>query len=165
MILYIVYFILLINNYQYKIVTKKEVLKTFLKFRQQLGLSFSKGVVKKFWGEEGVRLLSGLDNHRSSQKIKFLNISKIEKEKIAYFLERKEYFIFLDILKFIGISGSIAAGNVDKDDDIDLFIVVKDHTLWLYRFILFIRLRRNRHIRTVSSIDVKNKFCINYIVE
>ena len=51
----------------------------------------------------------------------------------------KKYISFFQILgfvKFIGISGSVAAKIANPEDDIDLFIVVKNGSSWLYRGIL-----------------------------
>ena len=68
-------------------------------------------------------------------------------------------------LQFIGISGSVAAGFAKDDDDIDVFVVVKDGTMWLYRgIIVFLNLFHNK-IRAKRHKNIKNKLCLNLICE
>lgn len=66
---------------------------------------------------------------------------------------------FLPTVYFVGLTGSVAAGGFD-DDDIDFFIITKEHTLFVTRFLavaalLFFGVRRRNERR------VKNKICLN----
>lgn len=69
----------------------------------------------------------------------------------------------IGVVKYIGISGSVAAGVAKEDDDIDLFIIVKDHTAWIFRLISKLTLRENT-VR-YGQKEQKDLICINYICE
>lgn len=65
-------------------------------------------------------------------------------------------------IKLVAITGSVAIGNPDEDDDIDLLIVTSSHTLWLTRlfliplFSLFFKRRQPKLFQRQS-----NSFCFN----
>ena len=69
----------------------------------------------------------------------------------------------IPIIKFIGISGSLAANNplVGKDGrlDMDLFIITSSRSLWIFALFtkLFTGLRLNKFFR--------NPLCFNYIMD
>jgi hypothetical protein len=86
---------------------------------------------------------------------KKLNISKNLLEKI----------VISPFVKFVGVSGSVASEFVKEEDDIDLFIVVKNDTVWIYRFLLYVKNLSEDNIRAKGNSDVKDKLCINYLVE
>ena len=70
------------------------------------------------------------------------------------------------LMKFVGVSGSVAAGFAKEDDDIDLFLVVKNHTAWIYRGLIAIKNLFHHRIRRISNGGiVKDKFCVNLICE
>lgn len=122
----------------------------------------------------GSSLISDLD-----WKIKGLLRKDIEnsavKRKVGYLKENLHIFDVMNLVQFIGISGSVAAGTAKEDDDIDLFIVVRNGTGWLYRGLLLLKNVFNRKIRMGGGISVRrheglggrfrDKFCINLIVE
>jgi len=79
--------------------------------------------------------------------------------KAAYFLS------FIPTIQFIGISGGLAIGNAKKDDDIDLFIITKEKTLygtrlWTLLMLEFLDLRRKR-----TDNSHADKICVNLIIE
>ncbi len=56
---------------------------------------------------------------------------------------------FIPTLKFIGVSGSLSMNNAGKHDDIDLFFITAENTLWMSRalvcLILFLKgIKRNK---------------------
>lgn len=64
-------------------------------------------------------------------------------------------------VKLIGLSGSVAMMNAEKDDDIDLFIITAKNRMWTARIIgIFIAhimgIRRRR-----GEQNVENKICLN----
>ena len=68
---------------------------------------------------------------------------------------------FLPTVMCIAVTGSVAVGNAKKEDDIDLLIIVKKHTMWTTRFFvtLFIELTgMRRHPHTHEATD---KICLN----
>ncbi|HRT40032.1 MAG TPA: hypothetical protein P5299_01555 [Candidatus Woesebacteria bacterium] len=63
---------------------------------------------------------------------------------------------------FIGVTGSVAAEFPKRNDDIDLFIIVKNNTLWLTRFWLriFIWQQKIPH-RRYGRKEKADEFCFN----
>lgn len=71
------------------------------------------------------------------------------------------FFTWIPMVKLLGISGSLSMQDADKDGDIDIFLVTKDQTLWITRFIVLVitRLLRLMHIHPAA------KLCWNLIQE
>jgi len=64
----------------------------------------------------------------------------------------------------IGISGSLAMKNATVSDDIDLFIITKENSIWITRLLvtlilLFLNKKRNRRMRNASG-----RFCTNMFI-
>jgi len=75
------------------------------------------------------------------------------------------YLSFIPTIQFIGISGSLALENVQKDDDIDFFIITKRKTLfmtrlWIALVLEWLQLRRKRSDRTAAD-----KVCVNLLLD
>jgi hypothetical protein len=91
--------------------------------------------------------------------------------KIAYLRDNMRKLLVLDWVKFIGITGSVAAGTVKEEDDIDVIIVVKNHRLWLYRLLVWLRnfgnglIGRQSLLHPYSGQAAKNKICMSLMVE
>lgn len=123
-------------------------------------------IVKKTWGEE---LLGGLIKRYPSLKNDLgwdpdrLGIAKQKSRQVYELTNQLKLFKPLGLVKYVGISGSIAAGTYKPGDDIDLFIIVKDHTSWFYRGLLKVLLGDNA--RLVEDRDIGDKLCINFICE
>jgi hypothetical protein len=88
--------------------------------------------------------------------------TKAKEHIIRYYL--KTLSIFPQI-RLVGYSGSMAAYNANKSDDIDLFIITKNKRLWTSRFICIILayafyLKRNRSIN-----NAPNKVCLNMFID
>lgn len=69
-------------------------------------------------------------------------------------------------IQMVALTGSVAANNAKKEDDIDLMFVTSANTLWLTRplvvFLLKLRsLRRPPCLPEHSSLRVNNLFCDN----
>ncbi len=94
------------------------------------------------------------------------NLPEVEKKlllakKAAYHLS------YIPTVYFIGISGGVAIGNVEKKDDIDLFIIVKKNTLfitrlWILAFLELLDMRRRRH---ASREGAQDKICVNLLID
>jgi hypothetical protein len=66
----------------------------------------------------------------------------------------------------VGISGSVGAGFAKEDDDIDVFVVVRNYTSWIYRVIITLKNLFHHRIRMIRNGGmVKDKFCVNLICE
>ena len=89
------------------------------------------------------------------------SLLKIEKaKKVSFFLSK------IPSIMLLGISGSVAAKNAKKEDDIDLFIVTYKNTLWISRLLMILFLKVLGMYRSKGKKDVENKFCLNmYLTE
>ncbi len=123
-------------------------------FRKNMGVPMPKEKVVAFWGER-YKDISGVEN---SKRVKYIEKKKdLVKKNIGNML-------FLDWVKFISITGSVAAGTAQEKDDVDVFIVVKNNRMWLYRAFLTMKLGR-KSLRRVWGKPVKDKIDTNFICE
>lgn len=86
---------------------------------------------------------------------------RISREKIEKGRGLLLLFGKLPWVKFIGVSGSVAAMNANESDDVDLFVIASKNHLWTARFCLtvlsmIIGKRRGRTDQTF-----KDKLCFN----
>ncbi|NMC35505.1 hypothetical protein GYA49_00505 [Candidatus Beckwithbacteria bacterium] len=85
---------------------------------------------------------------------------KLEKaQKLSHLLQ------FCPGVLAICLTGSMAVGNVKKDDDLDFLIITKPNQLWLARFLVLgmaqlLGVRRKPHDHTVTD-----KLCLNIFLE
>ena len=131
-----------------------------MNFRSMMNMYLSKDDIKRIWGKSYFRSLAG-------EKRKVLKDNQNEQviRKKVLCTKYIKYFKIFNWVKFIGISGSVAAGFAKEEDDIDIFIVVRNDTLWIYRgLVVFLALFHNR-IRSKRHRDVKDKLCLNLICE
>ncbi|MBI2031384.1 MAG: hypothetical protein HYT08_02100 [Candidatus Levybacteria bacterium] len=84
------------------------------------------------------------------------------KLKIAQSIIKK--ISFFPTILLIGISGALAMKNADKNDDIDLFIITKENTLWISRIFLILILKLMGSYREREDSDINNKICLNMFV-
>ena len=136
-----------------------------IRFKSNMGLAVSMKKAQYIWGKSAVKdlpdeILKKLERGTKESSYKTI------KEKI-YTAERNIHILYVfNWVRFIGISGSVAAGFVKEEDDIDLFIVVRNNCAWIYRGILTLKNIFNHVIRTKKDGEsVKDLFCINFIVE
>lgn len=133
--------------------TKQKISQLVL-FRKNMGVKTPKEKVVFFWGK----------NFKNIQAIENFKREKFVEKKINIVRENINSILFLDWVKFVGITGSVAAGTAKEKDDIDVFIVVKNNRMWLYRAILTTRLGKES-LRRVWGKPFKNKIDTNFICE
>lgn len=97
------------------------------------------------------------DNHIAVRKLKMIK-SQVDKLLVGKFV------------KFIAVTGSVAAGTAKDEDDIDVMVVVENGRLWLYRFMVWLKNTgsgsfRRQGFLVHSGSDVKDKICMNLLVE
>ncbi len=68
-------------------------------------------------------------------------------------------------LLFVGVSGSLAAQNVTRYDDIDLFIIVKRNSIFVSRFLILLFLQRMGLRRSRGQKETANKICVNLLID
>lgn len=125
-----------------------------------MNISLSKEKVKYIWGK---KFLKSLDKEVLNNLEEDENSNIQKKKEIA-----NENISKLKVLKwvqFIGISGSVGAGFAEEGDDIDVFIVVKDGTMWIYRAIVVFQNLFHNKVRAKRHKNVKDKLCVNLICE
>lgn len=71
-------------------------------------------------------------------------------------------FSRIPMVRFIGITGSLAMGNADKKSDIDLFIITTAGTLWITRLLVrVVSLLGGVKLRKVGGSEHKDSLCLN----
>ena len=125
-----------------------------------MNISLSDNNVKYIWGK---KFLKNLDEN--TLKILEEKENKSVRKKIEITKNNISKLKLFKWVRFIGISGSVAAGFATEEDDIDVFVVVKDGTMWIYRAIIVFRNLFHNKIRAKKHKDVRDKLCINLICE
>lgn len=125
-----------------------------------MGISIDREVLFTFWEEE---ILKGIE-------LEDISTGKIESscliKKVQIARDSIKYLLVSNWVKFIAISGSVASGFAKEEDDIDIFVVVKNDRTWIYRAIILSRNVFHRKIRMGDGKEgVKDKLCINFISE
>lgn len=67
----------------------------------------------------------------------------------------------LPSIQFVGLTGSVAAGNANDGDDIDVFIITTPQALWFTRFVVLVYTHVLGVRRSYGENKVKNKLCFN----
>ncbi len=123
-------------------------------FRKNMGVKTPKDKVVFFWGKD----LKNMQNIENFKREKFVE------DKINIVKENINSILFFDWVKFVGITGSVAAGTAKEEDDIDVFIIVKNDRMWLYRAFLTMKLGK-KSLRRVWGKPFKDKIDTNFICE
>ncbi len=121
-------------------------------FRSLFGMGVTKEESKYIWGKEYRGASKGKKNIYVDKKV------EIAKKNIPVLLVG-------NLVRFIGISGSVGSGFAKEEDDIDIFVVTRNGTMWLYRALVQIKNIFHRKIRIKGEKDVKDKLCLNLITE
>lgn len=90
---------------------------------------------------------------------------KISCKKIIFTNKIASYLAFIPTVYLIGISGALAMKNSDEKDDIDLFIIAKENTLWTTRLFILLFLQFLGVLRRRNEKNLKNKICLNMLVD
>ncbi len=122
-------------------------------FRKRFGANLSSSHIESIFGVKGA--------DGNSKEIP----NRIWLSKIEIALGYVKYMLVFDWVRFIAVTGSVGAESAKDADDIDLFIVVKNNRMWLYRGLMTINPWLYRRTRREGITNVKNRFCINLIVE
>ncbi|MBP8979393.1 hypothetical protein KBG23_02855 [Candidatus Dojkabacteria bacterium] len=123
-----------------------------LQFRSLFNKDITKGECMRIWG----KVYKGAS--KSKQTIHAEEKIKVAKKNVSFLLVG-------NFVKFIGVSGSVGSGFAKDDDDIDVFVVTRNGTMWLYRALVKIKNIFHRKIRIKGEKDVKDKLCLNLIAE
>lgn len=122
-------------------------------FRKRFGANLSSSHIENIFGIKG-----GEDGIKEIP-------NSIWSAKLEIALRFVKYMKVLDWVRFIAVTGSVGAESAKDDDDIDILIVVKNDRMWLYRGLMMINPWLYRNIRKEGITNVKNRLCINLVVE
>lgn len=130
-----------------------EGLKKILFFRKQMKSPLDDALLTEFW--PSISVLGRGDSSRE-------NLYQLKKQIVLEKAKILKRLMKFGIVKYVGISGSVAAGTYKGGEDIDLFIVSANDSAWIVRFYSKIFTRGGR---TYGSKELRNSLCINFIVE
>ncbi len=108
------------------------------------------------WQYKGDKSIKSITSIKSKKRIER---EKYSKNKLTIAKKASQILAKIPTIKFVGITGSLAMMNSNKDSDIDLMIITKKGTLWLTRLICLICLIGQ--IRRAGSKKEKDKLCLN----
>ena len=97
----------------------------------------------------------------------FLKIQHYAEQKKAIILSRIHILTWIPTIECICITGSVAANNAQKKDDIDLLIITSPGTLWTTRLMLTVitELFQIRRRPKADINQVENKWCFNLFLD
>ena len=130
-------------------------------FRSLMSLPVFKEDIERIWGKQYLKKILKQYPNRIPNK----NENLIVKEKIQRAQENISSLLALNLVKFIGVTGSVAAGFAKEEDDIDVFVVVRDGSMWLYRGLVALRNIFQNKVRAKRHRDVRDKLCLNLVCE
>lgn len=68
---------------------------------------------------------------------------------------------YIPTISMVGVTGGLAVNNADNEDDIDLLIVARHHTLWMTRFMATVLIELVSKRRHPMDTKVSNAVCLN----
>jgi hypothetical protein len=116
------------------------------------------------WGEEDIRrVIEGQRLEISDGES--LNRESRRKLSMVRKIFRDRWLKFLPMV-MVAVTGSVAAGNPDREDDIDLLVVTKNNRLWLTRILLKMWGRWKKiKMRSFGKEEKKDELCFNLWME
>ena len=129
----------------------------FIKFRRNIPVKTTIEEFKNIFGK-----ISQEEIERFRLINKRLNEETINR-KLRILYKYREILFISDWVRYIGVTGSIAAGSAKESDDIDIFVVVKNDRMWIYRGLMLLKMIGKS--RKAKKNYQKDLFCINMIIE
>lgn len=129
----------------------------FIKFRKNIPVNTTIDEFTNIFGKPSSKEIEkyGLIKSRSN--------NNFVKSKMDILYKYRDILFIFDWVRYIGVTGSLAAGSVRQGDDIDIFIVVKNGRMWIYRGLMLLKMLGKS--RRASNDYQKDLFCINMIIE
>lgn len=90
---------------------------------------------------------------------------KISEEKIKSVERTVTILRYIPTLRCIGLSGSLAKKNADKDADIDLFVITAAGTLWISRLLILVVLQLLGKRRSRGMKSAEDRVCLNFLLD
>lgn len=87
--------------------------------------------------------------------------NRISQKKIKIATKASKIMAFVPTVKMVGITGSLAMRNADKDSDIDLIVITKKGKLWSTRIVVYLMLKlMNFKVRKPGKNE-HGELCLN----
>lgn len=172
------------ENYEKKAILKTIIYSDIFDFplkKEEIWAYLSVENGKRIGREKFYKILNELTNSKKAYLRKINDLYCLKgRENIVLIREQREkesrgkilaaqkiskFLSFIPTIKLIGLSGSLSLKNSKKDDDIDLFIIVRKNTLWASRLIFVLVLDLFRKRRRKKSKNISNKFCLNMFID
>ncbi|GEM_PF-6457384 len=150
-----------------------QILGNWLKFRRPLGLPLREENITMVFGKDGFNRYKVLVKELQ-KNLKQLHPPTSESEKkFRYFhQELLPGLLNIPFIKFVAVTGSVATGNAKEIDDIDLFIIVRNHTAWIFRILTYLiltgralKMKKKSPLNRAKLDTNANILCLNYIIE
>lgn len=129
----------------------------FIKFRRNIPV---KTTIEEFTNIFGIPSKEEIDKYGLVHK---RTNDEVINQKLKILYKYREILFISDWVRYIGVTGSIAAGSAKDDDDIDIFVVVKNNRMWIYRGLMLLKMIGKS--RKAKKDYQKDLFCINMIIE
>lgn len=111
-----------------------------------------KGLVKQF---ENYFYLYNRDEEIVNSRIKVRN------EAESWLKMARKHVWWLSLFPFVEcvcISGSLSKYSINKNGDIDYFVIISENRLWIFKFFVSVL------VKTFSPFGIKKYFCPNYMI-
>ncbi len=105
-------------------------------------------------------LLQSADISVNREKRKRISTNKLRRARQA-----AQYLSRIPTIKLIGLSGGVARRNATYNDDIDLFVITQNSSLWLTRLLIILFLEMKNIRRKPGATSVANKICVNMLID
>lgn len=116
---------------------------------------------KKIYQKDGYYFLAKRKEIVRKRKEK----EKISQQKLQKAKEIARIIAKIPTVLCIGVSGSLAMENAEKDADIDLFVITKKDTLWVTRGIILFLLQYKKVRRKRQGGKTKDTICLNMLID
>ncbi|MFZ3301452.1 MAG: hypothetical protein WA152_01915 [Microgenomates group bacterium] len=137
-----------------------------LKSNDDVAVRYHKIFDYKLTKEEAVRwqykqnLSSAEGKNQKSERR--LQREKYSKKKLEIAKNASELISKIPTVLFVGITGSLAMMNADKNSDIDLLLITKKNMLWTTRVLVYFVLRTMHYVlRKPQDKNERDALCLN----
>ena len=132
---------------------------TSIKYHEIFDYKLTKEELLKWQYKKEKPSIKGVTSIKSKVRVER---EKYSKPKLEIAKKAAKLISKIPTVKFVGITGSLAMMNSNRESDIDLMIITKMNTLWISRLsILLILLILRIPFRRSGVRDEKNKLCLN----
>ncbi len=107
---------------------------------------------------QGFYFLRGREQLVLQRKDRNLLADKKMKKAVKY----SKLFRLFPTVRMIAVCSSLTSGNVKESSDIDMFIIARNGTIWLTRFLLVMTLKILGQRPTLNQ--TKDKICLSYYI-